>query len=95
MSLGDGLVDWVAGGDHDPDGAGGFELLHQFLEAGGSDIATGGEFGDSFRIEVEADYLMTAESNPLCHKAAHFAEADESELHVLFLRLAVPDIRCL
>jgi hypothetical protein len=66
-------TDWVAGRDHHPDRAGGFELVDQFGQAG--DV---GELG----IAVVADDGVAGAADPLAHVPAHLAEADESQLHV-------------
>ena len=78
LQLGDGLVDGVALGNHDPDGARGFELGDHLFQAGCAHVARCGEFGDSVCAEVEAHYLMAAQPKPLRHVAAHLAETNQS-----------------
>ena len=81
----DGVVDGIAGGDHDPDGAGGGEILDEVFEGVDAEGACGGEFGGGVLVEVEADDLVAGEAEALRHVEAHLSETDDSEFHVVLL----------
>ena len=81
----DGLVDGIAGGNHDPDGARGGEILHQVFERVDAERAGGGQLGGGVLVEVEADDLVAGETETLRHVEAHLAESNDSEFHACFL----------
>jgi hypothetical protein len=56
--------------------------LDQFLNRVNAQVARVGEPLHRFGIEVEADYLVAAQPEPLCHVSAHLAKTNKSELHV-------------
>ena len=85
FEAGDGVVDRIAGGDHDPDGAGGGEIFDEVFERVDAEGAGGGELGGGILAEVEADDLVTGEAEALRHVEAHFAETDDSEFHCRIL----------
>ena len=78
FEAGDGVVDGIAGGNHDPDGAGGGEILDEVFERVDAEGAGGGELGGGVFVEVEADDLVTGEAETLRHVEAHLAESDDS-----------------
>src|SRR5437870_1503543 len=77
----DGLFGRGAGGDHDPDGAGRFQLGDHVLERGGPDAAHLFRLFDEIRRPVVGDHAVLALLEAGDHVHAHLPEANESEFH--------------
>jgi hypothetical protein len=84
FKLGDGVVDGIAGWNHDPDGAGSCEVLYEILQRVDAEGAGGCELCGGFLVEVEADDLVASETETLRHIEAHFAETNNSKFHVRY-----------
>ena len=76
----DGRLGDLAGGDHDPDGARGVELLGQLLQRGGAGRALALELLDRVGVDVVDDAIVAVAHQPPHEVRSHPAEADHSEL---------------
>ncbi len=75
--VGDDVVDY-GGGDHEPDDAGGGELLDEVFGGGGAGAAGLGEGVDGGLVAVEAYALVACFDEALHHVHAHSSEAYHS-----------------
>ena len=82
FEAGDGVVDGIARGNHDPDGAGGGEIRDEVFERVDAERAGGGELRGGVLAEVEADDFVTGEAEALRHVEAHLSETNNSKFHV-------------
>ena len=91
--LGDGVVDGIARGNHDPDGAGRREIGDEVFERVDAERAGGGELGGGVLAEVEADDLVTGEAETLRHVEAHLSKTNNSEFHDVSFLFMLPKCR--
>ncbi len=73
----DGVLGDVAGGEHDPDGAGLVELLDHVGEAAGAGGAFLGEAVDGLGVAVIDDGLVAGAHEAAADVSAHASEADD------------------
>ncbi|MNP21230.1 hypothetical protein D3C76_1138410 [compost metagenome] len=89
--MGDGLLGGVASRQHHPYRARRLEFLDQRAEVVRTLGALGFQGSDRFAVAVMDHGTMPCTHQPSCDIAAHAAQPDDSQLHVLTLPLEMDD----